>query len=38
VLLSTHDPSIMARADRVLEIHDGVLTERGVLAQPAASG
>ena len=25
VLLSTHDPSIRARADRVLEIHDGVL-------------
>ncbi len=28
VLLSTHDPSIIDRADRVLEIHDGVLTER----------
>ena len=26
VLLSTHDPSIVARADRVLELHDGVLT------------
>ncbi len=25
VLLSTHDPSILARADRVLELHDGVL-------------
>lgn len=25
VLLSTHDPSIVARADRVLELHDGVL-------------
>lgn len=25
VLLSTHDPSVLARADRVLEIHDGVL-------------
>ncbi|RZI93433.1 MAG: ATP-binding cassette domain-containing protein, partial [Microbacterium sp.] len=25
VLLSTHDPSVQARADRVLEIHDGVL-------------
>jgi len=28
VLLSTHDPSILERADRVLEIHDGVLTAR----------
>lgn len=28
VLLSTHDPAIVARADRVLEIHDGVLTPR----------
>lgn len=28
VLLSTHDPSILERADRVLEIHDGVLRER----------
>lgn len=37
VLLSTHDPSIVARADRVLEIHDGVLTERSLLAQAAAS-
>lgn len=27
VLLSTHDPAIRARADRVLEIHDGVLRE-----------
>jgi len=27
VLLSTHDPSVRARADRVLEIHDGVLRE-----------
>jgi len=27
VLLSTHDPSVLARADRVLEIHDGVLRE-----------
>ena len=27
VLLSTHDPSIVARADRVLEMHDGVLKE-----------
>ncbi len=25
VLLSTHDPSIVLRADRVLELHDGVL-------------
>nr|WP_286309870.1 ABC transporter ATP-binding protein [Agromyces mangrovi] len=25
VLLSTHDPSIVERADRVLELHDGVL-------------
>ncbi|WP_137843889.1 ABC transporter ATP-binding protein [Microbacterium sp. 2FI] len=25
VLLSTHDPSIVTRADRVLEMHDGVL-------------
>ncbi|CAN7380125.1 ABC transporter ATP-binding protein [Microbacterium sp. LjRoot45] len=25
VLLSTHDPSVLARADRVLELHDGVL-------------
>ena len=25
VLLSTHDPSIVIRADRVLELHDGVL-------------
>ncbi|GAA5033276.1 ABC transporter ATP-binding protein [Microbacterium fluvii] len=25
VLLSTHDPSVRARADRVLELHDGVL-------------
>lgn len=28
VLLSTHDPLILERADRVLEIHDGVLRER----------
>ncbi len=28
VLLSTHDPSIVDRADRVLEIHDGVLRHR----------
>ena len=28
VLLSTHDPSILERADRVLEIHDGRLSER----------
>ncbi len=28
VLLSTHDPSILDRADRVLEIHDGHLSER----------
>ncbi len=28
VLLSTHDPSVLERADRVLEIHDGVLTAR----------
>lgn len=28
VLLSTHDPAIVARADRVLEIHDGVVRER----------
>ncbi|WP_223172528.1 hypothetical protein [Microbacterium sp. NIBRBAC000506063] len=28
VLLSTHDPSILERADRVLEIHDGHLSER----------
>lgn len=28
VLLSTHDPSIVERGDRVLEIHNGVLTER----------
>src|SRR6478735_5239591 len=27
VLLSTHDPSIVARADRVLELHDGVLRD-----------
>jgi len=27
VLLSTHDPMVRARADRVLEIHDGVLRE-----------
>ncbi|GAA1991352.1 ABC transporter ATP-binding protein [Microbacterium pumilum] len=27
VLLSTHDQSIVARADRVLELHDGVLSE-----------
>ena len=37
VLLSTHDPSIVARADRVLEIHDGVLTERSLLAPASAS-
>ena len=28
VLLSTHDPSIVDRADRVLELHDGVLRPR----------
>ncbi|WES65025.1 ABC transporter ATP-binding protein [Microbacter sp. GSS18] len=28
VLLSTHDPGIVERADRVLEIHDGVLRAR----------
>jgi putative ABC transport system ATP-binding protein len=27
VLLSTHDPSIVVRADRVLELHDGVLRD-----------
>ena len=27
VVLSTHDPSIVPRADRVLELHDGVLAE-----------
>lgn len=37
VLLSTHDPSIVARADRVLEIHDGVLTARMPHPQAAAS-
>ena len=31
VLLSTHDPSIRARADRVLELHNGVLAD-GVLS------
>ncbi len=30
VLLSTHDPSVMDRADRVLEIHDGRLQEKAV--------
>src|SRR5690606_3923634 len=34
VLLSTHDPSILSRADRVLELHDGVL--RAAAAVPAA--
>jgi putative ABC transport system ATP-binding protein len=29
VLLSTHDPSIRSRADRVLELHDGVLANSG---------
>ena len=33
VLLSTHDPSIVTRADRVLELHDGVLRA----AQPAVA-
>jgi putative ABC transport system ATP-binding protein len=33
VLLSTHDPSIVARADRVLELHDGVL--RAAASVPA---
>lgn len=33
VLLSTHDPSIRSRADRVLELHDGVL--RDGLLEPA---
>ena len=28
VLLSTHDPAILGQADRVLEIHDGRLSER----------
>ncbi len=37
VLLSSHDPSIVARADRVLEIHDGVLTARMPHPQAAAS-
>ena len=37
VLLSSHDPSIVARADRVLEIHDGVLTARMPHSQAAAS-
>jgi putative ABC transport system ATP-binding protein len=35
VLLSTHDPSIVLRADRVLELHDGVL-RAGVLPAPVA--
>lgn len=30
VVLSTHDPSIVPRADRVLEIHDGVLRPAAV--------
>jgi len=33
VLLSTHDPSIRLRADRVLELHDGVL-RRGAVTVP----
>ena len=37
VLLSTHDPSIRARADRVLELHDGVLTAADALT-PALPG
>ncbi len=28
ILVATHDPALMARADRVLELHSGVLTER----------
>lgn len=34
VILSTHDPSILPRADRVLELHDGVL--RAEAAEPVA--
>lgn len=33
VLLSTHDPSIVDRADRVLELRGGVLTERGAFTK-----
>lgn len=33
VLLSTHDPSIVDRADRVLELRGGVLTERGAITK-----
>ena len=36
VLLSTHDPSIRARADRVLELHDGVLTAADALTPASA--
>lgn len=35
VLLSTHDPSILLRADRVLELHDGVLRAGAVPAAVA---
>lgn len=33
VLLSTHDPSIVALADRVLELHDGVLRAGAVVSE-----
>ncbi len=28
-IVATHDPAMVARADRVLELHDGVLRDRG---------
>lgn len=37
VLLSTHDPSIVQRADRVLELHDGVLRPAPAPAASSAS-
>jgi putative ABC transport system ATP-binding protein len=28
-VVSTHDPELMARADRVVELHDGRVIDRG---------
>ncbi|GAA4483125.1 ABC transporter ATP-binding protein [Microbacterium panaciterrae] len=37
-IVATHDPAMLTRADRVLELHDGVLHELGPRARVAKTG
>ncbi|MFF8382222.1 ABC transporter ATP-binding protein [Streptomyces kanasensis] len=37
-LVATHDPQLLDLADRVLELHDGVIAEPAVVAAPATAG